>query len=71
MYFKLLELLILKVMFNKDEYNFKSKSFNPIKVVTTLILIANLGFTIYLFNKLFTIYIIMEKQCPGAFIKKQ
>ena len=39
MYFKILELFILKTLFNKGEYNITSKEFNPIKFFIILLLV--------------------------------
>jgi len=64
MYFRLLEIFILRTLFAKDEYNFTSKAFNPIKLFIILILVGNLIFTIYLLNRLHTIHHIIYERCP-------
>lgn len=72
MYFKLLEMFILRTIFNKDEYIFTSKNFNPIKFFIVLILFSNIFFTIYLLNQLHELYNIIQKTCPQILeVKKE
>lgn len=66
MYFKLLELFVLKVLFNKDEYKPTSKNFNPLRFVMITLLLANVPFTIYILTKLNRIYVQIETVCPLA-----
>jgi hypothetical protein len=68
-YIKLLEAFLLCSLFGKDEYNFKSKAFNPIKVFTILVLAINLIFTVVLVVKTNKVYTIVEKQCPNVLIE--
>ena len=63
MYFKILEAFILKALFNRDEYKFNSKSFNPIKFFTILILTLNVPFTIFLIYKINDIQILIKYKC--------
>lgn len=63
-YFKILETFILKVLFSKDEYNLRSKNFNPVKVLIIALLLVNVVFTIYLYSKLSDSYEIINKFCP-------
>lgn len=67
LYIKLLEGFILRSLFSKDEYNFKSKTFNPIKVFTILLLVLNLIFTVIIINKTSKVYTIIEQKCPVVF----
>lgn len=72
MYFKLLELFILRTIFNKDEYKITSKNFNPIKFFIILGLVINVFFTIFLLNKLSSLSVKLSKECPSLFdIKKE
>ena len=71
MYFKLLEVFILKTMFNKGEYNFASKDFNPIKFFTILILFVNVIFTVYLLVQFSKVHDVIQKTCPQIFEAKK
>lgn len=71
MYFKLLEVFILKTLFNKGEYNFASKEFNPIKFFTILLLVGNAVFTIYLLTQFSKVHDIIEKKCPQILTEKK
>lgn len=64
MYLRILELFILRTLFNKNEYNFKSKEFNSFKFIIIVILIGNFIFTIYLISSLIRIYHVIEQTCP-------
>lgn len=64
MFFKLLELFLLKLLFNKDEYKFNSKNFNPIKVFTIVILFFAAIFNIYLIIKVNNFYNEVIAKCP-------
>lgn len=66
-YFKLLEQFLIRIMFSKDEYNIKSKHFNPIRVITVTLLIINLAFTVFLIYKSNHMYEYVLKVCPDAF----
>lgn len=70
MYFKLLELFILKTLFRKGEYNITSKEFNPIKFFTILLLTLNVFFTIYLMTQLSKVHDIITKECPQVIINQ-
>jgi hypothetical protein len=70
MYFKLLELFILKTLFRKGEYNITSKEFNPIKFFTILLLTLNVFFTIYLMTQLSKVHDIITKECPQIIINQ-
>lgn len=72
MYFKILEMFILKTLFNKGEYNFTSKNFNPIKFFIIIALVLNVFFTIYLLIQFGKVYDIVQKTCPQIFeVKKE
>lgn len=64
MFFKLLEVFILRILFNKNEYNIKSKEFNPIKLFIILILLFNAIFSIYLIIKVNDFYMESIEVCP-------
>lgn len=65
-YFKFLEKFLTSVLLSKDEYNINSKHFNPVRVIVTGILLANLGFTFYLIDELVVIHDLMAKSCPAV-----
>lgn len=71
MYFKILEAFILKTLFNKGEYNFTSKEFNPIKFFTILLLVVNVGFTFYLLNQMSKVHDVIQEKCPQIFTEKK
>lgn len=68
-YLKILEVFVLSVLMDKTEYNFSHKNFKPIKLVTIVLLIANLIFTVYLLMVLNRTYNVIEKECPVVFEK--
>lgn len=65
-YFKFLEKFLTSVLLSKDEYNVNSKHFNPVRIVVTTILVANMGFTFYLVDEIVTIHDLMANTCPVA-----
>lgn len=69
-FIKFIEIFILKILFNKDEYKINSKNFNPIRVFTIMILLFNVFFSFYLIFKLNIIYNELNKECP-EYIKKK
>jgi hypothetical protein len=71
MYFKLLEIFILRTLFSRGEYNITSKNFNPIKFFTILILIGNVFFTVYLITKILDLHDKLTAECPSVFEKKE
>lgn len=70
-YFTALQIFITSILFNKSEFNFKSKSFNPVKIVIIIALLINLWFTLYLLNTLNRVHNKIEQVCPQIFIKEQ
>ena len=64
-YFKILEAFLLRTLFSQGEYNLKSKNFNPLKLVVIFILLANVGFTVYLLNQIAHIYELVKHSCPA------
>lgn len=64
MYFRILELFLLRTFFNKDEYNFNSKFFNPLKIVFVIIMVTGFASSIYLYTKLSKVYTVIEIYCP-------
>lgn len=71
MYFKLLEIFILRTIFSNEEYNITSKNFNPIKFFTILLLIGNVFFTIFLLNQVSKLYDKVNKECPSVLIESK
>lgn len=69
-FIKFIEIFILKILFNKDEYKITSKNFNPLKVLTITILLFNVFISFYLIYKLNIIYNELNKECP-EYIKKK
>ena len=67
MYFKILEIFILKTLFNSGEYNITSKDFKPIKFIIISFLVSNVFFTFFLLSKLSHIHEHIEKNCPSVF----
>lgn len=67
MYFKLLELFILRTLFNKDEYKITSKNFNPFRFLIIMILVGNFFFTMFLLYKVSVFYDKVNKECPSVF----
>jgi hypothetical protein len=65
MYFKILEIFILKTLFSKGEYNITSKNFNPIKFLTIMFLVFNFFFTLFLVSKISDMYEKVNKECPA------
>lgn len=65
----LLEIFILKLLFNKDEYNIKSKHFNPLKIVIIFILVSFSTFGVYLTYKFIKMADQIEKKCPALYEK--
>lgn len=65
-YFRLLELFVLKILFQKDEYNITSKNFNPIRFFLIISLVLNVFFTIYLLSKISIMYEKVYEMCPKA-----
>lgn len=63
-YFKILESFLLRTLFSQGEYNITSKNFNPLKLVLIFILLANVGFTVYLMNRMAHIYELIKHSCP-------
>jgi uncharacterized protein YacL len=70
-YFTALQIFITSILFNKSEFNFKSKNFNPVKIVIIIALLINLWFTLYLLNTLNRVHNKIEQVCPQIFIKEQ
>lgn len=64
-FFKFLELFILKILFTKDEYNINSKNFNPLRFFTIIILCIICIFNFYLIIKVSNFYEKVYEQCPN------
>lgn len=67
-YIKLLETFVLGVLMDKNEYNFFHKNFRPVKLLVTLLLSANVVFTVYLLTALNRIHDVIAKHCPAVFL---
>ena len=65
MYFRLLELFLLRTLFNRGEYDIKSKYFNPVKFIFINILLLSFVFNIYLIAKMSSIYDRLLYICPN------
>ncbi len=69
LYLKLLETFILRVLFTKDEYNFKSKNFSPLKVtMIAFLLFCTSGFFVMI-HQTSHAYSVIESTCPGTIEK--
>ena len=66
MYFKILEVFVLKILFSKDEYNVTSKNFNPIRFFVISVLVLNVFFTVYLLTRINHVYQKVEMFCPAG-----
>lgn len=64
-YVKILEVFLLQILFNKDEYNFNSHKFNPLKILVVIALGTFPITTLYLYSKLSDAYVIIEYYCPN------
>ena len=69
-YFKILEAFLLRTLFSQGEYNVESKNFNPLKVVVVFFLLTNVGFTVYLLNRVGHIYELVKTSCPAILTVK-
>jgi hypothetical protein len=70
-YFTVLHMFISSVFFNKDEMSFKSKNFNPLKIVVIAALLVNVWFSFYLLSVLSRAHDRIEQECPKVFVKKE
>lgn len=68
-YITALQMFIVSVLFDKNDYNFKHKNFKPLKVLVVFALLGNLWFTVYLLNTIHRIQQRVEKECPGLLIE--
>ena len=66
MYLKILERFLTTILFSKDEYNIKSKNFNPLRLVVTCILVFNLGISVYLMSQMVKVYDKVQATCPAV-----
>lgn len=65
MYFKLLELFLLRTLFTRGEYDIKNKNFNPVKFIFINVLLFSFVFNIYLIGKMSSIYDRLLYTCPN------
>lgn len=70
-YIAALQMFIVTVLSDKGDFNFKSKKFNPLKVLINCILIGNIWFTAYLLNTIHRIQQAMEVSCPAILEKNE
>lgn len=64
MYLKILEGFLLRILFNRGEYNIASKHFNPVKFTAIMLLVLNVPLTIFLMVKFNKFYLMVEQMCP-------
>lgn len=60
---------IKSTFFREDDFNFKSKNFNPIRTILIILLIINFFFTLFLFSKINKLILLIEKDCPTLYEK--
>ena len=65
-YFKLLEIFVLSVLFDKSDYNFRDKRFKPMKILVVGILTGNVAFTVYLLQVLTDMHDKVALSCPDV-----
>lgn len=63
-FFKVLEIFVLRVLFSKEEYDINSKKFNPLKIISIIVLTLFPIITIYLHSKLSNAYVLITAVCP-------
>ena len=66
-YFKLLEVFVLSVMFQKDELNYRHRNFKPLRVLFLMVVAMNFFFTGFLIVKLYTAHEVITKVCPQLY----
>lgn len=66
LYLRVLERFLTSVLLSKDEYNIRSKHFNPLRLIITTILVLNVMWTVVLLNKMLELHDIMEDSCPAV-----
>jgi hypothetical protein len=65
MFLELFKLFFKNILpLSEEEYNVKSQKFNPLKVMTVVILVASLVFNILLVINLTKLYSKIEALCP-------
>lgn len=65
-YLKILEKFLTSVLLSKDEYNIRSKHFNPVRLIVTIALVLNVGVTVMLLGGYVTIYDKLQVSCPAV-----
>lgn len=65
-YLKILEKFLTSVLLSKDEYNIRSKHFNPVRLIVTIGLVLNVGVTVVLLGGYVTIYDELQVRCPAV-----
>jgi hypothetical protein len=68
-YFKLLELFVLRLLLNKGEAKPTHKNFNPVKLLIITILLVGTISGIQAFINLNKLYILVEKRCPEILVE--
>lgn len=57
--------LVSVFLSNKDEGNFKSHKFNPVKIAAVAIFYMSLLLNILMINKFAKLYTVLAKTCPS------
>lgn len=72
-YFKLLQTFLFSILLNKNDYDFNSSKFNPIRVATILIIVIYIGLTLMIFKKSNDSYVKSKLLCPEMYeeVKKE
>ena len=68
-FFIVLLRFIKSTFFREDDFNFKSKNFNPIRTILIILLTINFFFTLFLFSKINKLMLLIEKDCPALYEK--
>lgn len=66
-YFRILEVFVLSVMFQKDELNFRHKNFKPLRVLFLMVVGLNFVFSIYVSVKLYHAHTAIVAKCPQIY----
>lgn len=68
-FFMILLKFIKGTFFREDDFNFKSKHFNPFRTILIILLIINFFFTLFLFGKINKLILVINKDCPSLYEK--
>lgn len=67
-YLKILQVFVLSILFQKDELNFKSKSFKPVKILLVMLAAANVSLSVYLVKTLYRVHNVIVAECPQIYV---